>query len=47
MRKHQILRGGSVYLGTGRLRTSVRYWREPEVRDRFGGFRIAIKRTKP
>ncbi len=41
-----VLRGGSVYDDSRGLRTSFRYWDEPEYRDRNVGFRIVVRRGR-
>ncbi len=41
-----VLRGGSFYDVARSLRTSDRYWDPPENRDRFGGFRLVVRRAE-
>lgn len=47
MRKYLVLRGGSTFNATWGLRTSYRYWCEPEIRRRNFGFRIVVIRREP
>ena len=42
--KHRVIRGGSFINGSWFLRTTIRNWFVPEVRDRNYGFRVVIRR---
>jgi formylglycine-generating enzyme required for sulfatase activity len=46
MRKYLVLRGGSFCNVTWYLRSTFRYWREPEIRRRNFGFRIVVIRRR-
>ena len=47
MSKRRVLRGGSCLSGAWGLRATFRVSFEPEIRCRYYGFRIVIKRRKP
>ncbi len=42
----RVLRGGSCDYGTWSLRTTYRYWFEPEFRVGPVGFRVVVKRVR-
>lgn len=41
---YRILRGGPSYDGTWFVRSTYRYWVEPEYRYGNGGFRLVVRR---
>ena len=40
----RVLRGGSSFYVTWYLRSTYRYWYQPENRFRYVGFRLIIRR---
>ena len=42
---YRVLRGGSYRSVTWDLRTSDRFWLQPERRDWYFGFRLVVRRA--
>jgi formylglycine-generating enzyme required for sulfatase activity len=47
MREYLVLRGGSYFNAIWDLRTSYRYWDEPDLRIWDCGFRVVVVRRQP